>query len=446
MNKQPNIILLVLDTLRSDFTVDPDKGIPLLKSIKDNSEEWNIFNNCVSPASWTIPAHASLFSGVYPSRNGVIEGTDGSIPDYSFLYDHYQGDTLPAYMKGAGYKTYSFCQNGLVGKDTSFMRGVDLQIYSENEFQATYDRMHKSLNVIYDNWGGDSARKTLKKSFQNHNTLSLLKEYYNLKSTTIKLKNLNMAKKGGREVIKNLQNIKIEEPFFMFTNLMETHDPHDEFSLGIGWQDTVFGNNAGYAKKVNGLKESYSSAVDEVDFFLSNLFSLLKKLKVYEDTMIIITSDHGQSLFDDGYFGHCNFLYDSIIRVPLLIKLPQGRRLDIQQGYQSLTGIFDFIKTGIESNNFYDNISKELVFSECNGFYDPIVKKYRNTVNFRDIYEKYNIPTKAIFKDGYKLTFDFKNHKITELKKGKIKVDPNEIPKICDSLLEDLSIFANVDF
>ena len=198
MNKQPNIILLVLDTLRSDFTVDPDKGIPLLKSIKDNSEEWNIFNNCVSPASWTIPAHASLFSGVYPSRNGVIEGTDGSIPDYSFLYDHYQGDTLPAYMKGAGYKTYSFCQNGLVGKDTSFMRGVDLQIYSENEFQATYDRMHKSLNVIYDNWGGDSARKTLKKSFQNHNTLSLLKEYYNLKSTTIKLKNLNMAKKGGK--------------------------------------------------------------------------------------------------------------------------------------------------------------------------------------------------------------------------------------------------------
>ena len=48
-----------------------------------------------------------------------------------------------------------------------------------------------------------------------------------------------MAKKGGREVIKNLQNIKIEEPFFMFTNLMETHDPHDEFSLGIG-RDIVF--------------------------------------------------------------------------------------------------------------------------------------------------------------------------------------------------------------
>lgn len=443
MNRQPNIILIVVDTLRSDSVLDKATRKPLLKSILINPEDWNIFYDCVSPSSWTIPSHASIFTGVYPSRNGVIEDIDHKLPDYNFLYSSYSGTNLAEYLKKSGYCTYSFSQNNLVGVDSAFARGFDSVSYSRNPFQETYSKMHDTLNKIYDNWGG-SPKEEITKSLRKLDTFSLMKEYYTLKAISRKIERMDMRKKGARELLINLQNTKINEPFYLFINLMEMHDPHDRFSLSIGWQDTVFGNNSYDKKEIANLKAAYLGALSEVDSFLMELFAWLKNKKMYENTEIIITSDHGQSLFEDSYFGHCNFLYDSIIDVPLFIKLPDNKRISVQPGYQSTTRIFQFIRDGIEDGIFHDSISVDAAFSECNGFFDPIVKKYRGTDGFEEIYERYNIPTKAIFKNGYKLVYDFKNFKILEFKKQGKKIDPEDAIQDRDSLLEDLSIFSNV--
>lgn len=443
MNKQPNIVLIVIDTLRADISIDKNSGYPVFKAISDNLKEWNVFHNCVAPSSWTIPSHASIFTGVYPSRSGVIEDIDHKIPDYSFLFNSYSGNNLAEYLKGVGYNTYSFCQNGLVGGDSAFMRGIDTVVYSKNPFQETYSEMHATLNRIYDAWGG-SPKAAVISSIRNRDTLSLVKEFYKLKTISRKLERMDMKRKGSRELLNNLKNTDLKGPFYLFINLMEMHDPHDKFSFSIGWQDTVFGNNSFKNEDIHDLKQAYSSALSEVDAFLIELLALLKGKNIYDDTEIIITSDHGQSLFEDNYFGHCNFLYDSIIKVPLFIKLPNSKRINVQQGYQSSTKIFQFIKQGIEEGEFYDSITSEVVFSECNGFFDPIVKKYRNSEGFRETYDKYNVPTKAIFKGNYKLIYDFNKLKIVEFKKNGVNVRPDESPGERDSMLEDLSVFSEL--
>ena len=443
MNKQPNIILIVIDTLRADSSVDKISRKPVFKAISDNVSDWNIFYNCIAPSSWTIPSHASIFTGVYPSRNGVIEDINHKIPDYSFLFNAYPGETLTEYLKEQGYNTYSFCQNGLIGKDSAFMRGMDTIVYSKNSFQETYNQMHVTLNKIYDTWGS-SPKEAMKKSIRNKDTLSLIKEFYGLKRDSRKLEQMDMKKKGAVELLRNLYNTKLTSPFYLFINLMEMHDPHDKFSFSIGWQDTVFGNNLFKKNDIYKLKQAYSGALLEVDTFLIGLIALLKGKNVYDDTEIIITSDHGQSLFENNYFGHCNFLYDSIVKVPLFIKLPKNRKIDIQEGYQSSTKIFQFIKQGLEANEFYDSITSEVVFSECNGFFDPIVKKYRNSDNYKELYDKYNVPTKAVFKGSYKLIYDFDKLKIVEFEKNGINVKPEELPREVDSMLNDLSVFADL--
>ncbi len=444
MNKQPNIILIVVDTLRSDSVLDKTTRKPLLKSIYNNLNDWNIFYNGVSPSSWTIPSHASIFTGVYPSRNGVIEDLDHKLPDYNFLYNSYSGSNIAEYLKNSGYHTYSFSQNNLVGVDSAFAKGFASVLYSKNPFQETYSKMHDTLNKIYDNWGG-SPKEAITKSLRKLNTFSLIKEYYTLKSISRKLSGMDARKKGARELLLNLKNSSINDPFYLFINLMEMHDPHDRFSLSIGWQDTVFGNNSYDKKEITNLKHAYFSAVSEVDSFLMELFAWLKNKNLYEDTEIIITSDHGQSLFEDNYFGHCNFLYDSIIEVPLFIKLPNNKKISVQPGYQSTTKLFQFIKYGIEDGIFYDSISEEVAFSECNGFFDPIVKKYRGTDGFDETYERYNIPTKAIFKNGFKMIYDFKNFKILEFKKQGKKINPADAVQDRDSLIGDLSVFSNIN-
>ncbi len=443
MTKQPNIVIIIVDTLRFDASFADDGVLPVFQQIKENISQWNVFKNCISPSSWTLPSHASIFTGQYPSRNGVIEDINHNLTDYSYLYDNYGGPKLADTLKLAGYKTYSFCQNNLVGADQAFMAGFDEVVYSANTFQQTYDTMHKTLNNIYDNWGS-SKKDALFKSLRRHDTISLLQEFYKLKKTSMYLERLDMSRKGARELLSNLKREKLEEPFLIFINLMEMHDPHDKFSLSIGWQDTVFGDNSFPESSISELRKAYFRAVSEVDQFLSGLISYLKNLGKFDDTLIVVTSDHGQSLFEDNYFGHCNFLYDSIVKVPLFIKLPQNKRMKINSGYQSTVRIFPFIKENLESNEFYDTITEDTVFSECNGFFDPIVKKYRGTKHFQEIYDRFNIPTKAIYSDNYKLVYDFKNFKVTEFMKDGIKADPKEETSKIKELLEQLSIFSNM--
>jgi arylsulfatase A-like enzyme len=223
---------------------------------------------------------------------------------------------------------------------------------------------------------------------------------------------------------------------------MEMHDPHDKRSLGFGWQDTVFG---GLKSIDQGTINGYYKSVEEVEKIVGYIIKILKERKVYDNTAIIMTSDHGQALMEDGYFGHGNYLFDTIIRVPLWIKMPSSKKFCVNEGYQSLTAIYNFLLNLSESTINSDIITSEIAFSESSGFFDPFVKKYRNKTNFETIMGEKNGVRKAIYKGEFKLTYNFTKGSIDEFKKRNKNVDPVNFKSDVQTLIDELSIFSNTD-
>ena len=136
---QHNVILLVLDTLRKDsiYPYNQNLNTPTIKKLIEDSV---VFPNAVSPASWTLPAHGSIFTGKYPSKSGIHENLN-DIADFSYLMDSYEGKTMSEFFSQNGYNTYSYSQNNLIGGDTGYSRGFHINIHTKSEFEDRNTRM-----------------------------------------------------------------------------------------------------------------------------------------------------------------------------------------------------------------------------------------------------------------------------------------------------------------
>ena len=114
---KPNILLIVLDTLRRDRLSGYGHTRETSPELDAFAARATVFDRAVSPAQWTIPAHASLFTGVYPSTHQLTEAhgrLSGMFP------------TLAEILHGAGYHTTGFCNNALLGAlDNGLRRGFE---------------------------------------------------------------------------------------------------------------------------------------------------------------------------------------------------------------------------------------------------------------------------------------------------------------------------------
>lgn len=437
---QYNTILLVFDTLRKDFIYpyNPSMDSPAIREIVADS---TVFPNAISPASWTPPAHASIFTGKYPSKSGIHEDLK-EVADFSFLVDNYPGKTLGEIFSEYGYNTYKYSQNGLIGGDTGYSRGFNVNVYTPNPFQDYYTKLLDNYNFITSRWGYSSG-EVFRSVLKNRDALEFSKRFIRLKRDTSWLKKANKADKGGMATIENIGHQELEEPFFMFVNLMDMHDPHDNVSLNLNWQDSVFGSIQNQESMKRSITESYAKAASSIDQIVCGLLRTLKAKGYLDNTVIAITSDHGQSIFEErGYYGHGNFLLDSIIDVPLIVKIPGNMRVKVNSGYQSTSGLYDFLpQIAMEGVN-YDSLTSEVCFSESYGTIDKNVSKYKNKPGFQDLYGKINTVRKAVYKNGFKLVLDLTNGLIEEVKKdGKI-ISADENRQEIRELMEEIKTFS----
>ncbi len=127
-----------------------------------------------------------------------------------------------------------------------------------------------------------------------------------------------------------------KENFFLFVHTYEVHCPYNppqEYAEKFaGWYegslnptgkcgDTYYNQQNLSAEEIRYIRDLYAGSVNFVDDFLGRLFSKLKELGIYDDTMIILLADHGESLGERGYIGH-NFLYEIQLRIPLILHIP----------------------------------------------------------------------------------------------------------------------------
>jgi arylsulfatase A-like enzyme len=305
---RPNIVLVILDTVRHDYTSldlkfgEKEDLTPHLKSL---AAESTVFPNTWSNAPWTVPSHASMFTGLLPSQHACTSKQ---------VYLDKRFPTIAEILNKAGYETTAFFSNPWLNNDTTgLMRG---------------------FQTIKEVWVGGLSK--LSRGMGNQGGLLI-----------------------NRSIHEWLESRTQQKPFFLFVNYLEAHLPYDpnlEYrekhlknlnpndSISIKWAHEF---NAGLYKteKVDWekVRKMYAGDVNTADRLLGALLQMLKEFDVYDHTVIIVTSDHGENLGEHGLVEHQFSVHENVLFVPLVIRAPGILKSGINPQPVMLTDLFDTI-------------------------------------------------------------------------------------------------------
>jgi arylsulfatase A-like enzyme len=309
----PNIILIVLDTVRADHFSCYGHSQPVTPVMDRIAGEGMLFKQCISDSIWTLPTHASMFTGLYPTTHHV--GYENFFLSEDFL-------TIAEVLKDRGYQTAGFVANPIVSPRAQFAQGFEYyKSYSNNrKLTSAYYLLG---NIIWDRAGIlKRARPRRYPPFAPF--------------------------QRAEDVVTDVRNwfdfgYERDKPFYLFLNFMDAHFPYQppepfksRFSdLEHEWRfftrrvksEGYF--SAAYRVSEHGIRimdELYTGSIAYIDHCLGELFEFLKKEKLLDQTALIITSDHGE------YFGeHDKFYYrlyhnfgifNQLLHVPLIIRYP----------------------------------------------------------------------------------------------------------------------------
>lgn len=270
-----NVILISIDTLRADHLGAygyPRDTSPHIDAFAADSVQ---FNTAIAQAPSTLPSHASIFTGLIPVKHGSFAALQAPIsPEVS---------TLPEILSDAGFRTMSWNGGGLVGSLFGFGRGFDEYITDRDN-----DRFADKVALATE-WLDSNPN----------------------------------------------------EKFFMFLHTYEVHDPYDPDPEYMALFDGDYsgelpdkidvsflakvnsGKEAVSAEDVQHIRNAYDGEIRSMDEAFGKLLAYLKAQGLYDDTLIIFTSDHGEEFGEHGGVGrHFFTLYDELLHVPLIIKMP----------------------------------------------------------------------------------------------------------------------------
>jgi len=361
------IILLTIDCLRRDRLILYGQHKNLVPHINKLSNEAYCFENTISNSSNTPPSFYSLFTSQLPSIK----------TPYAPLGINKQ--TIYKYLKKFGIKTCGIHSNPHIGIYCNYQYGFDdfFDMVKNPYLSFQRGQLFRYFNTIFN------------KILLSFNLIELVKKIRNkfwrlfnrLKSSTSEDNNEFIspyadAKKITNQAIEWLRN-NYKSDFFLWIHYMDAHTPYfppnenlrniqfDEISEELKLEVYKIIDSIGKdpkrvhtidQKKFSPIIEAlYNAEINYLDHYLGILFMYLKKLKIYNDTIIILTADHGDELFDHNFLSHYASLYDELIRVPLLIK--DKKSLDKPKSIPNLVElkdiaptILDLIKLPLESS------------------------------------------------------------------------------------------------
>ncbi|MFB6160421.1 MAG: sulfatase [Haloferacaceae archaeon] len=320
-----NVLFVVMDTVRKDRLTPYGYDRATTPGLADFAEEATVFDEAVAPAPWTLPVHASLFTGMYPSEHGADQ-------ENPYLEG---ATTLAQTLSTAGYDTACYSSNAWITPYTHLTDGFDDQ---DNFFQVMpgdllSGPLARAWRTLNDN---DRLRAVADKLVSLGNTAH---EY--------------LAGGAGADsktpaVIDRTQSF-VEgasgEGWFAFVNLMDAHLPYHppdefarEFAPGVDSTE-VCQNSKEYNAGARGIDDEeweairglYDAEIAHVDDQLTRLFDWLKARGEWAETMVVVCADHGELHGEHDLYGHEFALYDPLVNVPLLVKHPAldaGRRGD----------------------------------------------------------------------------------------------------------------------
>jgi arylsulfatase A-like enzyme len=294
---RPNLIILSLDTLRADRLGVYGNENGLSRRLDAFAREATLYTRAISTSPWTLPSHASLFCGKRPFEHGArtfkvkepAEVENRPLSENSL--------TIAEVLRDEEFATAAFCANA------GFLHP-----------EYKLDQGFETYKVRYE-YSPDVNRKVLRW----------------------------LQDQGG-------------SPFFLFVNYMDTHVPYntsprdgfpvyprglrDRTNLHVDVEDAVLGKRQPPPKEsIETVSAMYDLSVANLDSEVGELIDHLRASGVYDNSMLVVLSDHGEFLGEHDLVGHNKDLYQEVIWIPLIIKYPGQRRARVEEGLISIADL-----------------------------------------------------------------------------------------------------------
>mgnify|MGYP000064699209 CR=1 FL=1 len=341
---RPNVVLIVMDTARARDVLGRPDVTPNLHRIAENGE---VVTNVFTTGPWTLPSHASMFTGQYTSDHGTHAGSKTFDPDVP---------PIAEVLADEGYQTAAFSNNSWVSSDVGFDRGFETFRSGWELFESDVDliRVAKRRDGAIDKLRGLGAELSLRElppTVANVLHAKLIRHRYD-----------DGAWLTNRRIERWLDRTQdATRPFFAFVNYLE---PHLEYRPPRGHRSRFLPEDADFddASRVNQDAWAYIAGVEsmsERDFALLHalylgelhyldrrigaLYDAFEKRALLDDTVVFVVGDHGENLGDHGLMDHQYSLHDTLTHVPLVCHTPEG--IDVPPAGAGLRELRDLYPT-----------------------------------------------------------------------------------------------------
>ncbi|SIR73293.1 Arylsulfatase A [Haladaptatus litoreus] len=335
--KRPNLLLLTIDCLRYDSCGFNGYDRPTTPNIDRLANTATIFDNAYATGPWTAESFPGILSGRLSRDTAYYEQTSWkAIPN--------DAPTLATWLQSHEYDTLARISNPHLSQYRNFDRGF-------NSFEnLRINRLGEKFTA--DRAAGDSPSSKAKIISSIRSTMRRLKDYDIPLSHTAPVVAYRLNQLSGQwptiaaedvigELIATIDST--DQPFFAWTHLMDLHAPiHPERARegGLLSSDSTIRQFVWDANRLVNeyephYRDMYDSTLRYIDHQIGQLIEFLKANNKWENTVIILTSDHGEALYDRGIYGHAagrdkfefesdrHYMYDELLHVPLLAKSPQ---------------------------------------------------------------------------------------------------------------------------
>jgi len=303
---RPNIVLISLDTVRADHVSSYGYSRPTTPHLDRLASRGVTFENAISPTSWTLASHASMLTGLLPHQHGASNFTPLNTGPR----------TAAEVLRTHGYETASFNANGYGLAGWGLMQGFE--VYDDNS------------------------------SLLRHNLASMLVGRVAVWPLYLRLVRPDFYfRREAREVnseVEHWLHHRSNRPYFIFVNYFDAHDPYfapPPFDKRFGQVSASAMRRVSFgpglplqapltAEEKESLIAGYDNSLAFLDEQLGTLLRSLAASPDWDNTIVIVTSDHGEAFDEHGQYLHGRTLYRELLHVPLVFAgpgIPAGRRI-----------------------------------------------------------------------------------------------------------------------
>jgi len=311
----PDVVLVSLDTTRADHLSTYGYARPTSPRLSAFAEDALLFTQARSPAAWTLPGHASVFTGQYPSRHGA----------------HLAG----AWLTGESIDGRRQVAFPLAREATTLAEALRDRGYATAAFVANFSYLYRDWGIAQGFGRYEDAPGLLLRHVPH--AVRFAQRF----RPGFCLKPYRTAREINAAALAWLDRAPTGRPAFLFLNYMEPHQPwlaeapYDRWSRELPYARRLSQKNL-YTHAIRNLTDeeqtfiraNYDGQVLAMDEAFGELIAALKARGRYENALIVVFSDHGELLGEHGHMGHIGrMLYEPLLRVPLIVKQPGGGRL-----------------------------------------------------------------------------------------------------------------------